>query len=86
MFTYEKNSFALSLIFFQALLLSPTCPDGGLAFPWKYHFLCNSFQFWPVLQSLSNFKGEEGKSANSLFPTAPSRNLIPHNLSMNSAP
>lgn len=86
MFTYLKNSSSLSLIFTQTLLPPPTCFDGSLAFPWKYHFLHNSFRFWPLLQSLSNFKGKEEKSANSLFPTVLSRYLNPYSLSTNSVP
>lgn len=77
MCTYLKNSFSLSLIFFQTLLPPPTCLDGSLAFPWKYHFLRNSFQFWPLLQSLSNFKGKEEKNSKLFVPYCPFQILEP---------
>lgn len=72
-----KNCFSLSLIFSQILLLPLNLPWRKPGFPLKYYFLCNSIQFWPLLQPLSNFKGKEEISVNSLFPTAPSRYLIP---------
>lgn len=74
----KKSSFSLSLILFQALPPLPsTCPDGSLAFPWKYHFLCNSFQFCTISLTSVHLQGQRRKISKLLVPHCPFHILEP---------